>query len=389
MSRHWEEIQRKLDSIKEKQLFREIKTYLGVDFCSNDYLGLATNSSMLEYYRSITDLYPFGSTASRLVRGNYDSMDLFENEFASFVEGEAALLVSNGFVANFGLIDSIAAPDCYVFTDRLNHASILDGIRISGAKKKYYNHLDLNHLQSLLQKADAEDPTKKHKRIVVTESLFSMDGDSPDFPNLLKLKEEYGFVLVVDEAHALGVYGKEGKGILFRDLPIESIKAIDYRVYTLGKSFGLEGGIIVTKQIGRDHLVNVMRPFIFSTAPLPIISKLAIFALGLVRSMETVRRDLQTLAKGLKDLLTSNGFSITNTASHIIPLLLPTEKEALFYAKRLQELGLDVRAIRPPTVPTPRLRISLNAKLTTQDTNSLTSALVQIRQEWNDLQIAS
>lgn len=135
VSRHWEEIQRKLDSIKEKQLFREIKTYLGVDFCSNDYLGLATNSSMLEYYRSITDLYPFGSTASRLVRGNYDSMDLFENEFASFVEGEAALLVSNGFVANFGLIDSIAAPDCYVFTDRLNHASILDGIRISGAKK--------------------------------------------------------------------------------------------------------------------------------------------------------------------------------------------------------------------------------------------------------------
>ncbi|WP_039928716.1 aminotransferase class I/II-fold pyridoxal phosphate-dependent enzyme [Leptospira yanagawae] len=389
MSRHWEEIQRKLDTIKEKQLFREIKTYLGVDFCSNDYLGLATNSSMLEYYHSLTDLYPFGSTASRLVRGNYDSMDLFENEFASFVEGEAALLVSNGFVANFGLIDSIAAPDCYVFTDRLNHASILDGIRISGAKKKYYNHLDLNHLQSLLQKANAEDPTKKHKRIVVTESLFSMDGDSPDFPNLLKLKEEYGFVLVVDEAHALGVYGKEGKGILFRDLPSESIKAIDYRVYTLGKSFGLEGGIIVTKQIGRDHLVNVMRPFIFSTAPLPIISKLAIFALGLVRSMETVRRDLQTLAKELNDLLTSNGFSITNTASHIIPLLLPTEKEALFYAKRLQELGLDVRAIRPPTVPTPRLRISLNAKLTTQDTNSLTSALVQIRQEWNDLQIAS
>ncbi|TGM01425.1 aminotransferase class I/II-fold pyridoxal phosphate-dependent enzyme [Leptospira jelokensis] len=387
MSRHWQEIQKKLDSIKEKQLFRETKTYHGIDFCSNDYLGLATNSSMLEYYRSITDLYPFGSTASRLVRGNYDSMDLFENEFASFVEGEAALLVSNGFVANFGLIDSIAAPDCFVFTDRLNHASILDGIRISGAKKKYYNHLDLNHLESLLRKADVEDPQKKQKRIVVTESLFSMDGDCPDFPTLLKLKEEYGFVLVVDEAHALGVYGKAGKGILFRDLPNESIQSIDYRVYTLGKSFGLEGGIIVTKQIGRDHLVNVMRPFIFSTAPLPIISKLAIYALELVRSMDDLRYHLHSLAEGLKLLLRSNGFSITNTASHIIPLLLPTETEALFYAKRLQELGLDVRAIRPPTVPTPRLRISLNAKLATSDTNSLVLALVQIRNEWNDLQI--
>ncbi|TGL59946.1 aminotransferase class I/II-fold pyridoxal phosphate-dependent enzyme [Leptospira jelokensis] len=387
MSRHWQEIQKKLDSIKEKQLFRETKTYHGIDFCSNDYLGLATNSRMMEYYHSLSNVYPFGSTASRLVRGNYDSMDLFENEFASFVEGEAALLVSNGFVANFGLIDSIAAPDCYVFTDRLNHASILDGIRISGAKKKYYNHLDLNHLESLLRKADVDDPQKKQKRIVVTESLFSMDGDSPDFPTLLKLKEEYGFVLVVDEAHALGVYGKEGKGILFRDLPKESIQSIDYRVYTLGKSFGLEGGIIVTKQIGRDHLVNVMRPFIFSTAPLPIISKLAIYALELVRSMDDLRYHLHSLAEGLKVLLRSNGFSITNTASHIIPLLLPTETEALFYAKRLQELGLDVRAIRPPTVPTPRLRISLNAKLATSDTNSLVLALVQIRNEWNGLQI--
>lgn len=384
VSLHWEEIQTKLESIKEKQLFRETKTYQGIDFCSNDYLGLSSNPRMLEYYQTLQDEYPFGSTASRLVRGNFDSMDLFEKEFASFVEGEAALLVSTGFVANFGLIDSIAAPDCYVFTDRLNHASILDGIRISGAKKKYYNHLDLVHLKSLLQKTDLEDPSRKHKRIVVTESLFSMDGDSPNFKSLLQLKEEFGFVLVVDEAHAIGVYGKEGKGILFRDLPTESIKSIDYRVYTLGKSFGLEGGVIVTKKIGRDHLVNVMRSFIFSTAPLPIISKLAIFVLNLLRSMDEVRVNLHSLAYHLKQSLLDSGFVITNTESHIIPLLLNSEKEALFYGKRLQEIGLDVRAIRPPTVPTPRLRISLNAKLSHEDTNSLVSALVKIRKEWND-----
>lgn len=384
VNRHWEEIQKKLESIKEKQLFRETKTYQGIDFCSNDYLGLATNLRMLEYYRSLTDLYPFGSTASRLVRGNYDSMDLFERKFASFVEGEAALLVSNGFVANFGLIDSIAAPDCYVFTDRLNHASILDGIRISGAKKKYYNHLDLEHLQTLLDKSNAEDPNQKQKRIVVTESLFSMDGDNPDFKKLITLKKQYGFVLVVDEAHALGVYGEEGKGILFRDLPKEDIQLVDYRVYTLGKSFGLEGGIIVTKQLGRDHLVNVMRPFIFSTAPLPILSQLAMFALDLLRSMDSERKILQELASELKESLGSVGFSITSTASHIIPLLLNSEAEAMAYAKSLQEMGLDVRAIRPPTVPSPRLRISLNAKLTREDIHSLVSALVQIRKDWEE-----
>ncbi|MCG6147953.1 8-amino-7-oxononanoate synthase [Leptospira levettii] len=382
MSHHWEEIKEKIDSIKEKQLFRETKTYQGIDFCSNDYMGLATNSRMLECYRSLTDLYPFGSTASRLVRGNYDSMNMFETEFANFVNGEAALLVANGFVANFGLIDSIAASNCYVFTDRLNHASILDGIRISGAKKKYYNHLDLQHLQTLLDKANAEDPDQKYKRIVVTESLFSMDGDSPNFSKLLTLKKQYGFVLVVDEAHALGVYGNEGKGILFRDLSLEDIQLIDYRVYTLGKSFGLEGGIIVTKQLGRDHLVNVMRPFIFSTAPLPIISKLAMYALHLLRSMESERFHLLELTRELKQSLVTNGFAITSTESHIIPLLLHSEAEAMAYGKRLQEMGLDVRAIRPPTVPTPRLRISLNAKLTREDINSLVSALVQIRKEY-------
>ncbi|TGM38128.1 aminotransferase class I/II-fold pyridoxal phosphate-dependent enzyme [Leptospira biflexa] len=384
MNRHWQEIQKKLESIKEKQLFRETKSYQGIDFCSNDYMGLTSNPNLLEYFESLKDEYPFGSTASRLVRGNYDSMDRFEREFANFVYGEAALLVSTGFVANFGLIDSIAAPDCYVFCDRLNHASILDGIRISGAKKKYYNHLDLQHLKSLLDKADKEDPQKKQKRIVVTESLFGMDGDSPDFKTLLKLKEEYDFVLVVDEAHSLGVYGPEGKGILFRDLTLDDIQSIDYRVYTLGKSFGLEGGMIVTKKMGRDHLVNVMRPFIFSTAPLPIVSKLAIYVLELLRSMDTLRSELHTLSVDFKNSLLANGFSITSTETHIVPLLLPSESEALYYAKRLQEMGLDVRAIRPPTVPSPRLRISLNAKLTQKDTEALVSALIQIRKDWDE-----
>ncbi|TGM59113.1 aminotransferase class I/II-fold pyridoxal phosphate-dependent enzyme [Leptospira vanthielii] len=385
MADHWTEVQKKLDSIREKQLFRETRSYQGIDFCSNDYMGLATNPSMLEFFQSKKDIYPFGSTASRLVRGNTTSMEQFESAFASFVEGEAALLVSTGFTANFGLLDSIAAPDCYVFTDRLNHASILDGIRIAGAKKKYYNHLDLGHLRSLLEKLDLEDPTRKNKRIVVTESLFSMDGDSPDLKTLLSLKKEFGFVLVLDEAHAFGIYGPSGKGLVFQDLDPSEIQSIDYRVYTLGKSLGLEGGIIVTKQIGRDHLVNVMRSFIFSTAPLPMISELASFALSLLGSMDKERENLLSLASKLKDSLKQNGFLITNSTSHIVPILIETEKQALFYAAYLQEKGLDVRAIRPPTVSTPRLRISLNAKLTLESIHRLVEELILVRKKWNSL----
>ncbi|MCW7480854.1 aminotransferase class I/II-fold pyridoxal phosphate-dependent enzyme [Leptospira kanakyensis] len=385
MANHWEEVQKKLDSIREKQLFRETRNYQGIDFCSNDYMGMATNPSMLEFFQTKKNIYPFGSTAARLVRGNSNSMDQFESEFAHFVEGEAALLVSTGFTANFGLLDSIAAPDCYLFTDRLNHASILDGIRISGAQKKYYHHLDMNHLQSLLEKADLEDPNHKKKRIVVTETLFSMDGDSPDLKTLLALKRKFGFVLVLDEAHAFGIYGVHGKGLVFRDLTLSEIQSIDYRVYTLGKSLGLEGGIIVTKKIGRDHLVNVMRSFIFSTAPLPMISEFASYSLKLLSSMDKERDELLKIADTLKNSLKTNGFIITASTSHIVPLLLETEKEALFYAANLQEKGLDVRAIRPPTVPSPRLRISLNAKLKLSDIQVLVETLVQVREMWNSL----
>ncbi|TGK82519.1 8-amino-7-oxononanoate synthase [Leptospira noumeaensis] len=385
MANHWEEVQKKLDSIHEKQLFRETRNYEGIDFCSNDYMGMATNPSMLEFFQSKKDIYPFGSTAARLVRGNTKSMDKFESEFAHFVEGEAALLVSTGFTANFGLLDSIAAPDCYLFTDRLNHASILDGIRISGAHKKYYHHLDMNHLRSLLEKADIDDPERKKKRIVVTETLFSMDGDSPDLKTLLSLKREFGFVLVLDEAHAFGIYGANGKGLVFQDLSLSEIQSIDYRVYTLGKSLGLEGGIIVTKKIGRDHLVNVMRSFIFSTAPLPMVSELASHSLKLLSSMDKERENLCEMAETLKNSLKSNGFIITASTSHIVPLLLETEKEALFYAKTLQEKGLDVRAIRPPTVPSPRLRISLNAKLKLGDIQVLVETLVLVREKWISL----
>ncbi|MDF3819985.1 8-amino-7-oxononanoate synthase [Leptospira sp. 96542] len=376
---YWEKIQKKLDSIREKNLYRQTKTYSGIDFCSNDYLSLTTNQNFIEAIQSLKTEFFLGSTASRLVRGNSESMEIFEAEFAEFVQAEAALLVSTGYVANMGLIDSIALPNSYVFTDRLNHASILDGIRISMANKKYYNHLDMDDLEKQLLKASSEDPNQKKLKVVVTETIFSMDGDMVPLKQLLFLKEKYNFVLVLDEAHALGVYGKEGRGLVFRDLTSDEIDSIDYRVYTLGKSFGLEGGVICTKKIGRDHLVNVMRPFIFSTAPLPLISKLALKALSLIRLMEDERTHLEFLAKYLKDKLRLHHFQTTDSSSHIVPILMENEMEALTFASELQNLGLDVRAIRPPTVPTARLRVSLNANRTKEDIDILVEALTKIR----------
>lgn len=381
MESFWTAITEKLESLEKKSLLRQTKTYEGLDFCSNDYLGLATNESMLKKFQECQKHFSYGSTAARLVRGNRDQMFYFESKFANFVNGEAALLTNTGFSANQGLLDAIVPPKAVVLTDRLNHASILDGIRIAKANKKYYNHNDLDMAESILQKLEIEDPSQKLPRFWVTESLFSMDGDGPDLQRILQLKKKYGFILILDEAHALGVYGIGGRGLAHTMLPKELISEIDYRVYTLGKSMGLFGGMVVTKKIGREHLVNTMRSFIFSTALPPYISEMGTFALDLVESMDKEREQLLENARYLSKTLQDFGFHVTEQNSHIIPVLLSSEEEALSYSRKLSERGLDVRAIRPPTVPSPRLRISLNCNRTRGDIQALVDAMIEIRKQ--------
>ncbi|GBF49952.1 putative 8-amino-7-oxononanoate synthase [Leptospira ryugenii] len=364
MANFWSEIQSDLSHIISKHLYRKPYPIANLDFCSNDYLGLSKHPELLQAMHQNLDQLGAGSTAARLVRGHRTEIDDFEAEFSQFIHSEDSLFVANGFIANMGLIDTIADSQTYVFTDRLNHASILDGIRISGAKKKYFHHLDCNHLEEQLEKLEASPSEKSKRKIIVSETLFSMDGDSPNLKKLLFLKQKYSCVLVLDEAHALGVYGPEGKGKIFSELTESEIKEIDFRVYTLGKAFGLEGGMISTTRLGKEYLTNRMRSFIYSTAPLPLIPASGRISLQLVRRADKERKHLhlisQTLRTGLKEI----GCELTNTESHIIPILFRDEEETLTFSRKLKDMGFDVRAIRPPTVPSPRLRISLNSGIT-------------------------
>ncbi len=380
MTSHWQEISAELEKIRTKNLYRQCKVSSGIDFCSNDYLGLAKSGLLEEKMKENLSQDTLGSTAARLIKGHRQSMEDWERKFSEFVGAGASLSLANGYVANMGLIDTIADSRTAVFTDRLNHASILDGIRISGAIKKYYDHLDLDHLEEQVSKWD-RDPASpgKRKKIIVSETLFSMDGDKPDIRRLVEIKKKYDCVLILDEAHSFGVFGKEGRGMCFEDLSREEMDSIEYRVYTLGKSLGLEGGIIATTELGREHLVNRMRPFIFSTAPMPMIFTTASDSLDLIRDMEKEREHLLHIASILRDGLAREGFSVSSTVSQIVPILMDTEEEALYYSAELRKIGFDVIAIRPPTVPTPRLRVSLNALLTEKEILSLIEALVVVR----------
>lgn len=376
----WDSISKELLSIKNKNRFRETKTYKGIDFCSNDYLGLASNSTLWKHAESFDYFNRIGSTASRLVRGNSEELERFESSFADFIGAEASLVVNTGYVANAGLIDAIGNPQTIIFSDRLNHASILDGIRISGAIKKYFNHLDLDHLEVLLQKAEENEKEKDKRKIVVTETVFSMDGDIPDLKRLLRLKKHYGFVLVLDEAHSFGLFGKNGRGLVYDQLSKEEIEQIEYRVYTLGKSLGLFGGIIATSKLGRDHLVNVMRPFIFSTSLPPLIPHLAFYALDLLSKMDLERQTTLELASIFKKRMNEMGYKTTDSVSQIIPVLMDSEADALATAEILQAKGFDIRAIRPPTVETARLRISFNAKITSIQVEELLEIFKTIKE---------
>lgn len=350
-------IQKKLEFTKSKNRFRTLKNPHGIDISSNDYLCLSQHPKLIAALKEGIDRYGAGSTASRLIRGNRDIFTKFETEFSSFVAAESGLLVANGYAANSGLMDSIAGPDTIVFSDRLNHASILDGIRISGAKKIYFQHLDYSHLESQLAKY-ASHP----KKILVVESLYSMDGDTIDLERIISFKEKYGLVLVVDDAHSFGVFGKQGRGILFANPDSQNlISKIDFRIYTLGKSMGLEGGIIVSSQQNIEFLVNTMRKFIFSTGIMPCIPFAGLVSLELISSMDVERAKIQTLAERFRVMAVRSGLQTTNSTTHIIPVLCNSEDDAITKSKLLEEHGIDVRAIRPPTVETSRLRFSLNA----------------------------
>lgn len=321
-----------------------------IDLCSNDYLCLSRDTEVVHALKEGIDRYGAGSTASRLIRGHREVFDALETEFAAWVGAEAALFFANGYAANVGCLSAICDASYDVFIDRLAHASLVDGVRLSGARKIYFRHNDIEHLQSLLAKSRAT------KKIIVTESLFSMDGDRAPLAEIAALKAKYRALLYVDDAHAIGVCGEKGRGLAGPEC--------DFRVATLGKALGLEGALVATSAAARKFLMHNARTFVFSTAPLPAIACAGLTALRRAHAMESERQHLRQLADTLRTKVAGTGYSTGTSTTHIVPVLCASESEALALAAKMQNAGLHIRAIRPPTVKESRLRISLNAAIT-------------------------
>jgi len=368
-----------LDELRRGQLFRTLDHPAGIPLSSNDYLGLAGDPRLAaETIRAIREGGRVGSTGSRLLAGNSKGWERAEEEFATFAGTEAALFFSSGYAANAGLVSALARPGDLVFSDSLNHASLIDGMRLSGARKVIYPHGDLVHLEEALARHRREPGAK----LIVTESLFSMDGDLAPLGELAALARKYGAELIVDEAHAVGVFGPEGRGLAAEARIASELLAI---VHTCGKALGSAGAFVCSSREVKQYLVNHARTFVFSTAAPPYLARQIRAAVGLARGMGAERAHLQAIAAALRDGLRAEGFDIGASASQIVPLLAGTSEAALAWAESLREDGFAVRAIRPPTVPegTARLRLSLTAALGREEIERLLRACVRARERTN------
>jgi 8-amino-7-oxononanoate synthase len=360
-----------LESLRAQSQFRTLQTPAGINLCSNDYLGLAADSRLKQaVIEAVARADAVGATGSRLLSGNRPEWEELESEFARFAGKEAALYFGSGYAANIGLLSSILAPGDLVFSDALNHASLIDGMRLSGAHKIIYPHLDLAFLEnSLRQNKDAPGA-----KVIVTESVFSMEGDVAPLRQLLNLASQYGADVIVDEAHATGVCGPQGRGIAAEHGCQQDLLAI---VHTCGKALASAGAFVCGGSVLRQFLINRARTFIFSTAIPPYLAGQIRAALVLAQQADTERAHLNEIAALLRGGLAAHGLQAGSSTTHIVPVILGTNESALQVAAHLQANGFAAKAIRPPTVPagTSRVRISLTSKITAQDIQRIVAAI--------------
>jgi len=371
------ELESGLLELEQKFQRRSLASVAGVDFCSNDYLGLAECDALREgVAEAVGRAAQVGGTGSRLLSGQHAAWDKIESEFAEFAGTEAALYFGSGYVANLGLLTSLLSKNDLVFSDALNHASIIDGIRLSGARKEVYRHGDLNSLEAALRRHEGE----RCRRIVATESVFSMDGDVSDIRTIVELAERFGAGVIVDEAHATAVRGPAGRGIVAETGTTEQVLGV---LHTCGKALASAGAFVCGSGVLREHLINHARTFIFSTAMPPYMAEQIGAALRLARGMETERRELQGTASEFAAGLRRDGWDTSSTSSQIVPVVIGGNADALEAAEFLQSEGFVVRAIRPPTVEEgkARLRLSLTSKTGRDELTRLRASLSAWREQ--------
>ena len=345
-----------------------------LNLSSNDYLGLSQEPRLIAAAREAAARWGVGAGASRLVVGHLALHEEVEARLAEFKGTEAAVIFSTGYMANLGTISALVGPGDTVFCDRLNHASIYDGIKLSGANLARFPHRDLDRLEALLQKADSG------RRLIVTDSVFSVDGDLASLKDLVELKDRYGACLMVDEAHATGVLGHRGAGLA---AALGLTQRVEVHMGTFSKAMGSLGGFVAGDRRLIDYLHNRARSFIYSTAlPPPVLGAIAA-ALDIVTQEPERRRYLLTEAERFRHTLTQAGFDILGSETQIVPVLAGDNARTLRLAARLRQRGVMAVALRPPTVPPgrSRVRFSLSAAHTSEDLAEARQAILEVGRE--------
>jgi 8-amino-7-oxononanoate synthase len=351
-------IREQLAELDDAGLRRHLAQSNGIDLSSNDYLGLAAHPEIKNRLSLAVLEEGCGSTGSRLLRGHRDAFTQIEARFARWKGTERSLYFSSGYLANIAVLSTFPAAGDVVFSDELNHASLIDGLRLSKARRVIFRHKNVDELSALL-KGESSGSSQK---FLVTESLFSMDGDEAPLADYAALCRATGTNLIVDEAHAVGIYGPDGTGLIdeagIRDDVFISIN-------TAGKALGVSGAFVAGHSWAIDYLVQRARPFIFSTAAPPALTAAIDAALDCLDREPERRSALVERSIYLRDLLETKGVAVSRGTSQIIPVVIGDSEQALAIAGSLQSRGFDVRAIRPPSVPvgTSRLRISVNIGL--------------------------
>lgn len=330
-----------------------------VNFGANDYLGLAADPRLGDAARGVIDSHGWGSGASPLVSGRSGGHAQLEQAIAQFEGTEAALVFSSGFAANAGTIPALVGEGDAILADRQNHASLIDGCRLSKAERFIYPHGDCLSLAALLA-----DTQGYRRRLIVTDSLFSMDGDLAPLVEIGRLAAEHNAMLLVDEAHATGVWGRSGRGVVehLAEQAPELEQQVTVRIGTLSKAIGASGGFVAGTARLIEWLANTARSYVFSTACEAASAAAATAALRIIRSEPYRRTDLLARAQSLRQTLQQRGWNLAGSESQIIPVVVGDANRTMQFANRLREAGLYVPGIRPPTVPTgtSRLRISLS-----------------------------
>ncbi len=343
------------------------KPYLS--FCSNDYLGLANHPQVIAALQQGAQQYGVGSGASHLVSGHFEAHHKLEQALAEFVGKPAALSFSTGYMANLGVVQALAGRGDTVFADKLNHASLNDAMLLSRARVQRYRHNDMSQLAQQLAQ------TQSGRKLIITDAVFSMDGDIAPVPELLALCEQHDAWLLLDDAHGFGVLGEQGRGVMSH---FKSPRII--YMATLGKAAGVSGAFVAAEQVVIDTLLQSARSYIYTTASPPALSIALLASLKLIREGDWRREQLQKLIAQLRAGLSDLPWTLMDSSTPIQPLVIGSNEAALALSDGLRARGIWVPAIRPPTVPqgTARLRISLSAAHSENDVSQLIGALHEL-----------